>query len=147
MSGGSERARAVHAARSALDALKRANDVDDEDNMTVAEVEQLAAAARRAVAVVGRLERHQSSGTSGAASADGGDEDDRPDQIYESLREELRRESMHAMSAAVERQRNQLFSSPEKDPDAQRADSVKASGAKDAEDTAAQVTAGLRRAR
>lgn len=150
----SERARAVQAARGALDELKRASGDAPDAGVPVEEVEQLAAAARRAVAVVGRLERHQSSGTSGAAEASGPDDSGSCDgpaaAVYESLRDELRRESMRAMGAAVERQRRQLFSPPAPRPSdrpATGAEGGGGGGAKGAEDTAAQVTAGLRRAR
>ena len=156
MENASEHLEAVKRAKDALEKLKTvglARGGTGEDgsgsasgSLSVAEVEQLTAAARNAVAVVGRLER-QSSGTTSTAS-------DKNDTCkYASLRAELRRESVSAMNIAVDDERRQLFSVPSTSSSRVSSsasapiDISNRARTKQAEDTAAKVTAGLRRAR
>ena len=140
-----------------MDALKQVSLPSSE--CSVLEAERRAGAARHAVAVVGRLERHWNCSTSSGGGGGGGggaggrrgtDEADGKDSettdaeesvsAYESLRDELRRESLRAVGAAVERERSALFA-PSSGGGAVDATT------RDAETTAAEVTAGLRRAR
>ena len=153
-----ERCVAVRRAREALDELKQASLPSSE--CSVREAERRAAAARHAVAVVGRLERHRNCSTSGGGGSGGrrgsdGERDKDGDHVdvrdekafdtHESLREELRSESVRAVGAAVERERSALFA-PAPGTDSGGGNAVD-TATRDAESTAAEVTAGLRRAR